>query len=586
MDSRDELRNESSRLRQGPDWIVDRDVSIEMDDGIVLRADVFRPRTDKRVPVVLTMGPYGKGVSYQDGYRPQWDWLIKKHWEILRDSTGSYLTWETVDPEVWVPSGYAVVRVDSRGAGRSPGIMDVWSLREAKDLFSCIEWAGKQPWTNGKVGLCGISYYAENQWWVAPLKPPHLAAMIAWEGANDYYREITHHGGILSNVFWEVWYPRQILSVQHGKGANGYWDHWLKDWASGPETLSDADLKTNRTDNLTQNREHYLDDEYHHSRTPDFSKIEVPFLSAANWGGFGLHERGNFEAFTQSASKEKWLEVHGGRHEEAFYLPYAVEMQMRFFDHYLKGIDNGWAHEPPVLLWVRYIDHFEQRKEREWPLDRTDWTKAYLVAETCSLSYNEPGGKSSRQFDALGEGLTFLSSPLDKTTEITGPLAARLFVSSSTTDADLFLTLRAFDPGQNEVDFQGTLDPHTPLAQGWLRASHRKLDSVKSKPYRPYHPHDVVQPIEPKSIYELNVEIWPTCIVLPANYRLGLTIGGIDFERRKGEGEFGVPLRGSGPFLHNDPHDRPPSIFGGKTTIHTGGDHLSYVLLPIIPSMR
>ena len=530
------------------------------------------------------MGPYGKGVRYQEGYAPLWEWLIKKHWEILDRSSGNLMAWETVDPEVWVPAGYAVIRVDSRGAGRSPGTLDVWSARETQDLYECIEWAGTQPWSSGKVGLCGISYYAMNQWHVAPLHPPHLAAMVAWEGANDYYREITRHGGILSNVFWEVWYPKQVLSVQHGKGSNGFFDPWIGDWASGPETVTESELKEKRADNLAENRRHFLEDDYHRSRTPDLTKIQVPFISAANWGGFGLHERGNFEAFTESASKQKWLEVHGGRHEEAFYLPYAVQMQMRFFDHFLKGEDNGWNNEAPVQLWIRYVDHYELRREGEWPLARTLWTKMYLDADTKTLSPDEPSKQTRCQFDALGDGVTFLASPFNKATEITGPLASKLFVSSSTTDADLFLTLRGFDPQLNEIDFQGTLDPRTPLAQGWLRASHRKLDPARSKPYRPYHTHDEVQPLKPGEVYELDVEIWPTCIVLPPGYRIGLTVQGKDFERKASEGSFhGVPYRGSGAFLHNDPQDRPRSVFGGRTEIHTGGSAKSFVLLPIIP---
>ena len=182
-----------------------------MDDGVALRADVFRPEGRDPVPVVMTLGPYGKGVRYQDGYRAQWDWLIGAHPDLLEGSSRSYLTWETVDPEIWVSWGYAVVRVDCRGAGRSPGYLDPFSPREVRDYAEAIEWAGTQPWSNGRVGLCGISYYAINQWLVASQQPPHLAAMIPWEGAADAYRDQARHGGILSNVFFATWYPLQVL---------------------------------------------------------------------------------------------------------------------------------------------------------------------------------------------------------------------------------------------------------------------------------------------------------------------------------------------------------------------------------------
>ena len=164
--------------------IIERDLPIRMDDGAVLRADIYRPDATALVPVIMTSGPYGKGVRYQEHYKLMWDWLIEQHPDLLSGSTRSYLTWETVDPEIWVPWGYAVVRVDSRGAGRSPGYLDIFSARETLDYYHAIEWAGTQPWANGKVGLSGISYYAINQWHVAQLQPPHLTAMIPWRWAG------------------------------------------------------------------------------------------------------------------------------------------------------------------------------------------------------------------------------------------------------------------------------------------------------------------------------------------------------------------------------------------------------------------
>ena len=565
------------------DMLIERDAQIPMNDGVVLRADVFRPRGDRKTPVIMTLGPYGKGVPYQDGYAPQWNWLIGAHPDLLEGSTRSYLIWETVDPEVWVPWGYAVVRVDARGAGRSPGLLDPLSPRETRDYYHAIEWAGTQPWSTGKVGLCGISYYAINQWLVAALQPPHLAAMIPWEGAADFYRDFTHHGGIFSNAFLETWFPRQILSVQHGRGDQGPHDPWLGKPATGP-TLSATELQARRADFLGDIQQHHLDDAYYRGRSADFSKVMVPLLSAANWAGFGLHPRGNFEGFTESASTQKWLEAHPGRHEEYFYLPYGMELQKRFLDHFLKGEDNGWEREPRVLLTIRHVDGFTPRKEHEWPLARTRWTRLYLNADGVRLAWQAPGRAASIGFTALGDDLSFLSEPLASETEITGPLAAKLYVSSSTADADLFVTFRAFAPDGTEVDFQGTLDPRTPLAQGWLRASHRKLDPRRSKPYRPFHPHDESQPLTPDALYALDVEIWPTCIVLPAGYRLALTIGGRDFERAVVDKTNEVWVsKGSGPFLHTDPDDRPSAVFGGRTTIYTGGDRVSYLLLPIIP---
>src|SRR5471030_2497808 len=151
---------------------IDWDVPIAMEDGLVLRADVFRPMEDGKYPVILTYGPYGKGLAFQDLYTTCWDRMVEDHPDVAANSSNKYQNWEVVDVEKWVPEGYVCVRVDSRGCGRSPGYIDLWSPREAQDFYNCIEWAGVQPWSNGKVGLNGISYYAMNQWQVASLKPP------------------------------------------------------------------------------------------------------------------------------------------------------------------------------------------------------------------------------------------------------------------------------------------------------------------------------------------------------------------------------------------------------------------------------
>jgi uncharacterized protein len=217
-----------------------------------------------------------------------------------------------------VPDGYACVRVDSRGAGRSPGYIDHFSPRETKDFYNCIEWAGAQPWSSGKVGLNGISYYGMNQWHVATLQPRHLAAMCIWEGSADWYRDMTHHGGILS-TFFANWYDMQVKTVQYGLGEHGPRSRVTGELVCGDVTLSDAELAKNRCDFGDNILAHPLDDQYHRDRSPVWEKVVTPFLSAANWGGQGLHPRGNFEGFVRAAAKEKWLEAHGIEHWTHFY---------------------------------------------------------------------------------------------------------------------------------------------------------------------------------------------------------------------------------------------------------------------------
>jgi hypothetical protein len=315
--------------------------------------------------------------------------------------------------------------------------------------------------------------------------------------------------------------------------------------------------------------------------------VKVPLLSSANWGGQGLHPRGNFEGYVRSASKQKWLEAHGIEHWTHFYTDYGVHIQKRFFGYFLKGERNGWAKEPKVRLQVRHVGKFVERCEDDWPIPRTRWTKYHLDPDGHALAPAAPAAAGKVTFAALGDGVSFLTPPLDRETEITGPIAAKLNVSSSTRDADLFLVVRVLSPDFKEVVFQGALDPHTPIAQGWLRASQRKLDPKVSEPYRPYHTHDEIQPLKSGEVYALDIEIWPTSIVVPAGHRIALSVRGRDYVYPGGSGgrlsNMKNEFTGCGPFLHDDPRDRPIAIYGGDTTLHFGQGRENYVLLPVIP---
>ena len=238
--------------------VIEWDVPIAMDDGVVLRADVFRPEGDTPCPVILSYGPYAKGLTFQEGYPDSWRILVEGHPEVMDGSTGAYQAWEVVDPEKWVPDGYACVRVDARGFGRSPGFADPWSPRETRDLHDCIEWAGTSGWSNGRVGLCGISYFAMNQWLVAATQPPHLAAIVPWEGLSDHYRDFWYHGGIRATSP-VTWHTRVIETVQHGLGKRGATNPNTGELACGPGTLTDEELAANRADWLGARRAQPLD---------------------------------------------------------------------------------------------------------------------------------------------------------------------------------------------------------------------------------------------------------------------------------------------------------------------------------------
>jgi predicted acyl esterase len=564
---------------------VEYDVPIVMDDGLELRADVFRPGAPGTYPVIMTHGPYGKGYHFEDRSAQAWAGLQRDFPEIFRGTTGRYLNWETPDPEKWVPDGYVCVRVDSRGAGRSPGYLDILSPRETQDYYNCIEWAGVQPWSNGNVGLLGISYYAMNQWQVAALRPPHLKAIAPWEGGVDHYRDFSRQGGIYCS-FATGWFAKSILGVQHGLGERGPVDRNTGELVAGPVTLSPEELQQNREEHPTEVLGRPLDGEYYRDRSGDVSQISAACLSAANWS-HQLHSRGNFEAFGDLPNENlRWLEAHGLEHFTSFYTDQGVTLQKQFFGHFLKGEDTGWEAQPRVSLDVRTVDGgFIRRAEQEWPIERTRWEKYFLNVEKMSLDPAGPSVGKSVAFEALGPGVTFRTEPMNSELEIIGPAAAKLFVSSSTSDADIFLALRVLDPDGEDVTFVSAIDPHGIAGYGWLRASQRKLDPAKSLPYRPWHTHDETLPLVPGETVECDVEMWPTCLVLPVGYTLALTVLGRDFELA-GDGPWpqygGTPMRGCGTFLHGDAADRPADIYGGSTTLSSdaGG---SYLLLPVMP---
>jgi predicted acyl esterase len=411
--------------------------------------------------------------------------------------------------------------------------------------------------------------------------------MAVWEGAADHYRDVARHGGILCE-FLSTWFNRQVIPLQHGYGERGRKSVVTGELVAGPETLPEDVLARNRVDPGVEALKRPLDEAYYRDRSPDYAKIKTPFLSSGNWGGMGLHPRGNFEGYMHAASEQKWLEIHGDSHFSPFYRNEGEALQLKFFDHFLKGEDTGWNRMPPVQLQIRYPgEKFVIRDEQEWPLARTHWTKFYLDPTDSSLTVT-PKTAPALTYETTGDGVTFSLPVSDKPIEITGPVMAKLFVSSETVDADLFLALRLWDPAGKEVLFIGSNDPRVPIGLGWLRASHRKLDPAKTLPYRPYHSHDEIQPLTPGVPVELDIEIWPTCIVVPPGYKLTLNIRGKDYTHGLGDAQVAnaaYVMKGIGPFDHNVPEDRPVAIFGKKNTLHFDNGKAPYLLLPIIPQV-
>ncbi|KAI4854090.1 alpha/beta-hydrolase [Aureobasidium sp. EXF-8845] len=554
----------------GP-YIVETNVDVPLrtaskslpDDPRLVRVNVYRPKTDTKLPVLVTYGPYGKDIPYRT-FHP------KSFAEVNPEHRSEHSGWETPDPAYWTAQGYVVVRADERGCGQSPGKLDTMSPATSDCFYDVIEWAADQSWSNGKVGLLGISYFAGSQWRVAARRPKGLAAMIPWEA-------------------W--WWDRQVVSNQYGLPGRA-----ARNW--GPDTLegnlTEEELLANRADQtLDTSTYRFLDDEYYAVRDFQPEDIEVPLLSVANWGGILLHLRGNITGFLRAGSKFKYLRCITGRHDLPFYYKEEVEIQKSFLDAFLKGQDDrGWSVPgklPPVDICLRKgnpgvndppaeLATFPRRLEKQWPLEGTKYTDFHLSSSgSMSTIRDSTSGKLS--YSAPKGEISFRSTPFKRQTEVTGHPLARLSFSLSSVDEsapselDVFLTIRHFDAEHREVSYTGTTGEPVPVVKGWLRLSLRKTceESPLHKDYMPYREYKSVdvQPVHLDHVYSVDVEIWPTNVVVEAGSTLELQVSSCD-------------TAGSGLFNHTHPQDRKEENLKGLNNIHIGPDYENFLRLPII----
>jgi hypothetical protein len=553
--------------------IVEKDVQIPLRDGTLLCADIFRPDSGaEKVPAIMNISVYQKDKLWV----PPAD---------LEEKANPHMNWETVNPEWWCPRGYACVRIDSRGTGKSPGKSDPSSYQESLDFYDAIEWIAKRPWCNGSIGTLGISYHASSQWRVANQQPPSLKCIMPWEGRADQYRDQCYHGGIFSLGFVGNWWLTHTAHHLLGR----------------PRSYNPDAFHNDMIWNLMRND---LDSEFWRQCSARWENITVPVYSAGNWGGTSLHLRGNTEGYTQAAAKHKKLRIHTGTHFHPFHSEEGRLDQLRWMDYWLKGIDTGILDEPPVKLEIRTGGSekpYPFRFENEWPLARTQWVKHYLRIEKQEQGHDEMAvegtlakepPKTEAKLSYLASGMTragvasgsslstthggaarlgvsFQTETMAADTEITGPIVMNLWVSSTTEDMDVFVTLRNFGPDGKEVFEVGQHGQPVPLTKGWLRASHRKTDPKKSLPYRPFHPHNERWWLENNQPVECQVEVWPTCIVLKKGHKLR-----VDIQPRDGVG--------SAPYTHYHADYNA----GATNTIYSGGDKQSYIVLPIIPRKK
>lgn len=513
---------------------IERNCRIPLRDGVEIFCDLYRPeQANSNLPLLLAWGPYGKHALTnrvfwpRSGVDPEW----------LSDLTA----FEAPDPVWWGAQGYAVAVVDPRGAWLSGGDFHHNGIQEAEDCADAIEWLGRLPWSNGRVGMTGVSYLAGIQYLVAPLRPGPLAALNPWEGFSDWYREFAYHGGILETNFL----PRACDNIKWSL------NHTEDSWA-----------------NITG---HPLIDDYWRSKELDLEAIRQPAYVVASWSDQGLHLRGTIEAWRRMGSAEKWLEIHGQKKWAHYYLPQSRERQRAFFDHYLRDRPTALPAWPKVRIEVRERHGVaEERAEEEWPLARTRYRRLALDAAGRTMG-GEVRNEAAVRYSAR-EGSVSFDHRFGEDTEITGHASLKLWVEAEgSDDIDLFVALQKIDAAGDPVGFTFyAFYENGPVALGWLRVSHRALDAARSRPEMPVHLHTREDRLAPGECVPVEIEIWPFSVRFAAGETLRLIVSGSDIYHKDEGAMLPFPL-----------HEQTRNA--GTHIIRTGGAFDSAILLPFIP---
>jgi hypothetical protein len=520
-----------------------RNEAVRLRDGVRIFIDVYRPdgpAGTRDLPVLLGWSPYGKHNTSAQLPWPQAD--VQPGW------ISGYTAFEAPDPAFWCAHGFAVVFPDPRGSWYSEGDSRHGGIGEAEDCADLIAWLADRPWSSGSVGMAGVSYLTAVQWQVAALRPPALAAINPWEGFTDWYREFAYHGGIPETSFL----PRGTANLR---------------WS------------TTFTEDTTANAAaHPLHDAYWLSKEIDLERIEVPAWVVASWADHGLHTRGTIEGFRRIASRQKWLEVHGRKKWQYFYRPDNCGRQLEFFRHFLRRPSSSVPAWPAVRIEVRERANVgAMRNETTWPLAGTRHQPLHLEARpgTGALHRDPQPGESRVAYDPLtDEGRAVFDFRIEAVTELTGGMKLRVWVEAQgADDMDLFVAIQKLDADGRLVPFIFyAMSEDGPVALGWLRASHRAPDPVRSTPAQPVHLHQREQLLSPGEIVPVDIEIWPSSTRFDPGETLRLVIAGQDIVRSS------VP---DAPFaLHQRTRNR------GTHVIHTGGRYDSHLLVPVIPLPR
>lgn len=538
----------------------EREIRVPLSDGITLHCALTRPSSPGRYPVLLGVHAYSMADQFTD--------LMPEGMSHRRGHM------EAGDSVFFARRGYAHAVVNVRGTGKSQGVFGNLDQRAIADIAEVVEWLASQPWANGRVGMTGVSYFSIVSQRVAALAPPSLRCIWAPYGWNDAYRDRYYHGGILSYGFMRGWL-RNVAGMEMGEERLALMRSPAMRCAIGelradPEIASVPFLaeclaapETGTNPLMVEILAHRLDGPFWRERSVDFAKsIDVPATLGGCWGIYGLHLPGAFRGF------ENWRGSRRMLIGPPVYLDRPVYQyqydQLRWFDHWLKGNDTGMLDEPSVQTFIDNTG--EWRDSESWPLKRTRFTPFHLH-DGGLLSEREPfRGSDTTSFEdapgARGEA-RFVTPPMVEATEICGPIAFKLF--ASTTDSELLIFASLI-----EIALDGT---ERLLTRGWLRGTQRRLEPAKSKTWQPFHTHRLREPLMQGEVTEFDVEMRPYGILLKPGYRLALRIKCADDEAPRHDLQWIAQGH-----LH-----RPVA---STVTIHHSLEYPSHLLLPITRGNR
>ncbi|MET9558449.1 CocE/NonD family hydrolase [Streptomyces sp. NPDC006645] len=532
------------------DIVLDKDVPVTLRDGTTIHVDIFRPADATTVPVIVAWSPYGKGQGTSAS-------VIGIFGMVGLDNgiVSGLEKFEGPDPAYWCAHGYAICNPDIRGVGHSEGDSVLWDRQEGRDCYDLVEWLGVQNWCTGKVAMSGTSYLAVAQWFTAAEQPPHLAAINPWEGVSDVYRDLVLRGGMPDTGF-----ARQLQD-------NSYWGNGQKE------------------DILTEAERYPLVNDLWENKIPQFDKITVPAYVVASYSNT-LHTAGTFRAWRRMASEQKWLRIHNSQEWPDYYDETNREDLRRFFDRFLKEEDNGWERTPRVrysLLDLQGGDQVDIPADRFPPAEVTS-TKYYLDGRSRTLTTAVPPVEATAGYVVRSnpDTVSFVTR-FDQETVLVGYPKAHLWVEADgADDMDLFLLVQKLDahgtplqqftvPNQgalvHDVTERGASILRYKGTDGRLRVSMRHLDEELSTQDVPAHSFDRAEKLSPGEVVDVEIDLLPVGLAFHQGEQLRLVISGRSL--------LGTMMPGIREYT---PANR------GRHIIHTGGEHASYLQLPVKPA--